>query len=444
MKKLFIIGFILCSFRLPAQDNLSLSGAIRIGLENNFDIQIAEKNEEIAGRNNHWGEAGLFPTIDLNLTGGTSTTNIDNPASFLQGDITSRNLNPSATLNWTVFNGFNVRMTKDRLSLLEYQTVGNTAILIENTIQAIILAYNTVLLEEERLEVFTNTFELSRDRYEYSQLKGELGSSVTFDILQDKTAYLTDSSNYLTQEINFRNATRELNILMNVDVNQAWVYTDETPTETKEYVLDELSAKMTNNNNNLKNQYINQQILRKDVAIAKSSMYPRLSISSGYSRNQQTQDLSAAEFGNGSNGESGIKSVNTNYFANFTLAFTVFDGRRIRRQIQNAQVQEQIGGLQVEQLRSTLNRDLAAGYENYNLRKNLFNISNLNLDAAQLNLQLGEERYENGSINSFDYRDLQINYLQTALSHLQAKHDLFTSDVELMRLTGGILEIAEE
>lgn len=444
MKKLLFIGLVLPWSALFAQEDLSLSRAIEIGLENNFDIQISRQNESIAERNNSWGEAGIFPTVDLQLQGALSTTNIDNPASFLQGDISSRDLTPSASLNWTLFNGFNVRMTKDRLSLLEYQTVGNTAILIENSIQAIILAYNTVLLEESRLDVFENTFSLSRDRYAYSQLKGDLGSSVTFDILQDKTAYLTDSSNYLSQQLNHRNAVRELNILLNVDIDKTWNYTGELEAEPKDYVLDELSAKMTANNSNLKNQYINQEILRKDVGIARSSMYPRLDVASGYSRNQQTQDLSSARFGNGESGDSGIKSTTTNYFANFTLAFTIFNGGRIRRQIENAKVQEQIGNLQVEQLKLTLNRDLASGYETYDLRKNLYNISEINLEAAQLNLNLAEERYQNGTINSFDYRDLQITYLQTALTNLQSRFDLISSDMELMRLTGGILNIAEQ
>ena len=443
MKRILLFGILLNWQVSTAQDDLSLSRAIEIGLERNFDIQISRRFEEVADRNNKWGQAGMFPTIDLNLSGGTSTTNLDNPTSFVQGDITRRNLNPSATLNWTLFNGFNVRMTKERLSLLEFQTVGNTAILIENSIQAIILAYNTVLLERERLDVFRNTFELSKDRYEYSQLKGELGSSVTFDILQDKTAYLTDSSNYLTQELNYSIAVRELNILMNVEVDKDWLYTDELPADPKSYDLDELSAKMTANNNNLKNQYINKEILQKDVAISRSSMYPRLSIASGYSRDGQTQDLSSARFSNGESGSSGIKSTTTNYFASFTLAFTVFNGGRIRRQIENAKVQEQIGELQIEQLKTTLTRDLASSYEDYSLRKKLYNISELNLEASQLNLQLGEERYQNGSINSFDYRDLQINYLQTALNNLQSKYDLFSSDIELMRLTGGMLEIAE-
>ena len=72
-------------------------------------------------------------------------------------------------------------------------------------------------------------------------------------------------------------------------------------------------------------------------------------------------------------------------------------------------------------------RDLVSSYETYTMRQNLYNISELNLEAAELNLQLGEERYRYGSINSFDYRDLQINYLQTALNNLQSKFDLLDS-----------------
>jgi outer membrane protein len=35
---------------------------------------------------------------------------------------------------------------------------------------------------------------------------------------------------------------------------------------------------------------------------------------------------------------------------------------------------------------------------------------------------------------------LQLNYLRSALSELQTKYNLVESEVELMRLTGGILE----
>ncbi|MEQ9425539.1 MAG: TolC family protein [Cyclobacteriaceae bacterium] len=443
MKNILALILIISGFNGFAQEELTLSDAIQISLANNFDILISKKNEEIATNNNNWGEAGRYPTIGLNVTGGTSNTNIDNPAQFLQGDIASRNWSPAATLNWTIFGGFNVRLSKERLAQLEDLSVGNTTILIENNIQAVILAFNSVLLESERLDVFQTTLDLSRDRFRYSQLKSELGSSVTFDVLQDKTAYLTDSSNYMTQRLNYQNSMRELNLLLNVEIDKPWHYIGELANTWPDYNLDELNARMTANNTNLENQYINQEILRKDAAIAQSFMYPSLNVGGGWSRNYQTQDLSGAEFRDGSNGPSGQKSTTTNYFANFTLAFTVFDGGRIRRQIENAKVQEQIGNLQIDQLKRTLSRDLMFGYETYTNRIALFEISQITLEAASFNLELGQERYDTGTINSFDFRDLQISQLQTALNYLQSRFDVDASHLELLRLTGGILDVAD-
>ena len=125
--------------------------------------------------------------------------------------------------------------------------------------------------------------------------------------------------------------------------------------------------------------------------------------------------------------------------ANLTLAFTLFNGGIIQNQIKNARISEQIGQLQIRDLELTLKNSLIANYDSYNLRKRLLNIASENVNTSELNLQLGEDRYKNGSINSFDYRDLQITYLQTALSYYQSIYNLIETEVELMRLTGNIL-----
>jgi outer membrane protein TolC len=59
--------------------------------------------------------------------------------------------------------------------------------------------------------------------------------------------------------------------------------------------------------------------------------------------------------------------------------------------------------------------------------------------SAALNLELADERFQTGTINSFDFRQIQVNYLNTALNNLQARFDLLDSETELLRLTGGIL-----
>ena len=281
---------------------------------------------------------------------------------------------------------------------------------------------------------------LSRDRYNYVLIRKDLGSAVTFDILQDKNSYLTDSSNYVLQQLVYENSMRTLNLLLAEDLTKRFQLTGSLDNPVHDYSYPDLYAKMTENNSNLRNQYIHQELLRNTTALSKADKSPSLDLNLGYSYSKNWQDLSNANFGNETGPEQVIKSRTTNYFANFTLAFTLFDGGRIQRQLKNARIQETMGTIETEEMKLVLNNDLLSAFDRYNVRKNLLDISEESLANALLNLELSEERYKNGTINSFNYRDIQVSYLQAALRNLQSKFDLIQTDSELLRLTGGILD----
>lgn len=90
-------------------------------------------------------------------------------------------------------------------------------------------------------------------------------------------------------------------------------------------------------------------------------------------------------------------------------------------------------------LKHTLTNALAQNYELYQVRRELYLLAEENLEAAELNLSISKDKYESGSINSFNYRDVQIGYQNVALSRLNAIFNLIQSRTSLVRLTGGIL-----
>ena len=57
----------------------------------------------------------------------------------------------------------------------------------------------------------------------------------------------------------------------------------------------------------------------------------------------------------------------------------------------------------------------------------------------KLNQQISEEKFRAGTINSFNYRDVQLIYLNASIDRLQAIYDLIDTDTELTRITGGII-----
>jgi outer membrane protein TolC len=440
--KLKIIIILLClliSKHGNAQKSLSLSEAIELGLASNFNIQIENLNLDVAKNNNNWAEAGRYPSLTFSLAQNNSITDINNPASFLQGNIISNSLNPQVIANWMLFNGFNVKINRDRFEALERQSSGFSSIVVENTVQAIILAYYGVLLEQERAAVLKDVMKLSKDRFDYVQLRVSMGNSVTFESLQAKTAYLSDSSNYILQQLNYKNAVRDLNLLMGQEIDINYIFTETLQPDMHNYSFEDLFEKMASNNNNLKNQYVNQELLRLDVSQSNTALYPRVDLSLGTTYNLNRQDLSNAIFVTGDRGPGNVQASTLTYFANFTLSYTLFDGGRIKRQIENSRIRERIGQLTTNDMKLSLKNDLLMNYDFYNLRKQLYTISEENIKTSELNIQLAEDKFKSGNISSFDFRNVQIEYQNIALNNLQAIYNLIETNTNLLRLTGGIL-----
>ena len=439
LKTYFLLTLVICwvgNISL-AQDSLSLSDAIQIGLKKNFDIQISAKNIEINKLQNTWGQAGRYPTIDINIQQGNSISDqSNNPLSIVQQLIYQNSIQGAANLNWVLFNGFRIKANKLKLNNLEAQSEGNAALIIENTIQGIILAYYSTNLQKEKMDLLKNVLKLSRDKYLHEKEKGEMGFASTVDQLQFESAYLSDSSAIIMQELAYKNAIKNLNLFMGVEINLKWNLTDKLLPENTLYNYKELESKMLGNNTNIKNQVVNIEILKQDVSLAKASMFPVVSFNSGASYN--TSRLQINDFP--MPGANTSNSANINYFANFTVGFKIFDGGKVKRAIQAVQIQEDITNLNMSKLKHQLTQELANHYEIYNTRIAIFKVNLKSFDVAKRSFEIAQLRKNAGIINSFDLRNIEMVYLQTGTALFEAIYNIQESNTNLIRLTGGIIE----
>ena len=427
------------AFTVPTQgqEALRLQDAIAIALEENFDIRIEKLREEIAVNNNTWGNAGLFPQLSLVANQQNGYNDQDNPASFINGQFETHSINVGAEANWTLFNGLRVYVNKDRLETLAQQSRGNATLVIQNTVQATILAYEQAILEKEKLQVQKNLKDLSKDEYFYNLEKEALGSIGSYDLLQVKNAYLTDSANYINQEVNTRNAQRSLNLLLGLPFDTAFYLIDSLVPPVNTYRYEALEGRLLSKNQNLKNQYINQRIRQYDYQLARRNLYPTIDLRSGI---QQTENSLTFETPDGERSNQG----NTfNYYFNFSLSFNVYNGGQTQRAIDNAEIEKDIAALTTQQLEESVKNELRIAVDNYNTRLKVYAINKANLKTAELNLRLSREKYQNGTISSFDFRDVQNNFMQISSNTLESVYNLIESHTELLRLTGGILSTTE-
>jgi len=230
-KQLFLVFMMIAlAYTGQSQDALTMDDAILKGLENNFQIRISEQQYSISELNNNWGTVGRFPSVSLGVN---SINRYDNTPVFdtlsfdyKRGDQYTNSLTPYANVQWLLFDGLSVAMNKRKLELLEDYSLGYSTIVIENTIQSIILGYHLALLEEERLKVLESVKGLSGDRHNYELMRKDLGSGVTFDVLQAKNSFLSDSTNYLLQQLRVKNAYLRLNLLLGEPPEVSFILAD--------------------------------------------------------------------------------------------------------------------------------------------------------------------------------------------------------------------------
>ena len=456
--------FSICYSLLPAQQNLGLVDAVQRGLQNNFDAQIQNLEVEQAKLLNNWGQTGRLPTI--NLTGNSNNSVVQRkPANpfAVAGKNISDNTPGQLDVNWILFNGFGVRLTKARLQQIENQTAGNARFIVENTTQTIILGYYNALLEKQRLDVRKKVMRFSKERYDFVRLKKQLGGAITFDVLQEQNNYLTDSSNVLRQELSFKNSVRNLNELLNERLETKYEFTDSLFFLAEDLDYESMKQKIVSSNASLRNQFIFQELQRIATQSARSSLYPTLSLNFGAtgsldrlnalfrpleSNTKETftvgylKDDPTQKVENTVNAREYLTQTGYSYgaYANLTLRFTLFNGGQVRRAIENARIDEKIAQLGTDQLKLSLENDLLANYDLYQLRKQLVDIAQTKLKAAELNLTLATERYKNGSFSAIDLRIVQENFQNAALENDTAIFDVLSVKTDLVRMTGGLLE----
>lgn len=425
MKKNIILILLAFTVSVMAQQSLSVSDAIALGLENNYDLKITRGNERVSEINNTWGNTSLMPSLDFALSG-RENFNLNDTENYREQTIV-----PEVSLNWMIFNGFSAKITKVRLVELEEQSQGNTAILVETTIQDIVLAYNSCLLQKELLQVYENLAQLSEDRYRRSEDSKAIGVSTTYDMLQAKTAWLEDQSNLLQQKVNYDNAVRTLNFLMAADVEAQWDFTTELTPSDAVYSMEDLSKQMQSNNKTLKNQYLYQSLLAKATELERSAYMPTLSMNAGLNNSDYLKDYSAAT--------ANLETNSSNAYVGLTLSWSVFNGGTRKRSVEIAKISEEMAQVSTDQMLHSLSNELQQTYSTYGVQQAILSLVEEQEAAAKLNLQLSKEKFENGSINSFNYRDVQLVYMNAVNSRLSATYNLIQSNTDLLRMTGGII-----
>jgi outer membrane protein len=434
---LLICGLILFCTTVNAQSELTLKEAISIGLENNYSIRIAKNTEEITKLNATPGAAGFLPIVGINANKSFSIDDVEqqfiNDAAPRRIDNAKTNnlaINPS--LQWTIFDGLGMFVALERLNELEAEGLENTKIAVENTMASISNSFYLIALEEARLKVLKTTMEISKERLTISKDKYELGKASKLEYLAAQVDYNADSTALINQDVVIFISKANLNELLGRDASIDFSVAFEINV-TEDLKLEELV-----NTLNLKNPQLLAAQRRKNVSYLQvkeiqAERMPVLTLNGGYNYSVRNSDAGFLISNRGSGFTYGASAF-----------LNVFNGNSVNRRTQIARVQSLNAELEVDQLRLQLESDIKRAFTTHQKNIILMNLENANQDIAKENAEIALERYRLGVSNSLELREAQVNSVDAETRALVAAFNAKASEIELLRLSGEIIQYAQQ
>ncbi len=436
IRLLFITSLLFLFSEGSAQEILTKAEVVELALQNNFGIQIAKNNVEIAENNAGILNSGYLPS--LNAQAGANFdivdrfTEIEGEPNLDQRDLESENYSAALNFNYTLFDGlgrlYNYKRLKEQYNLSELQARET----IENTLIQLFSVYYEVARRYENVEVLKQTLSLSKDRLKRVEYLFEYGQVNKLQVLNADVDVANDSINLIDEFQNLDNAKRDLQVVINSNEFQDFSV-DTSLSFTPMLKIEKFVEEYELNNVSMLQIEKNLEISAYDQKISRTGYLPTIDLVGSYGWNRNVSPESPFFPG----------SIQTSdrLAAGISLNWNLFDSGQTAVRIQNAKINYENQELQKKQIQTEVNRDIQNALNTYKTRLYIYKLQEQNVKTNIDNFSRTENQFDLGQINSVEFRQAQLNLQNAKTSYNLAKYDAKLAELQLLQLTGQLLNI---
>ena len=427
---LLVVLAILITNVINAQEKLSLADAVKIALQNSYDIKLVENTVAVAKNNNSYGVAGGLPTVSSTATNNNTSSTIhqtfpDPSRNTTRSGVEGTTVNGSLNVSMILFNGFRVAATKDRLESIEKQSAATLQNQLLNTSSIVMQQYYNVVRQEAYLKTIQKSIEASEQRVSIVKTRQQVGVANQADVLQsniDLNALLQSKQNQL---LVIDQAKADLYNSMVVPASSNYTF-DETIAVDQNIKMAEVEAKMKDHPLlQSAQQLVNvNQFIEKET---RATMYPTLRANTGYS------------YSSNRNG-AGFILLNESYgpFLGINLALPIYNGGASKRAYNNAKIATNSAKLQLENATLDLNTELFKTYKNYLNSVKQTPVEQENYKMSQELLGLVMQKYQLGQATMVDVKQAQQSFETAGFRLTSLQFTAKIAEIELKRLSNQL------
>ena len=431
IKSIYIITLVLAFLpKMQAQELLPLEEAVKIALENNYDIKLAKNELKIDELNNSIGNAGMLPTINALVTDNNSITNTkqtqaDGSERTLDG-ARNMNLTYGVGLDWTVFDGLRMFARKEQLNILQKQGEAELKLAILTKISEVYLNYFDLVQQQQQLAAIDTAIVISQERVTTAQNRFSIGKASKLEVLNAQVDLNTDKSLQLKQLETLKNAKIRLNEILARDVQTEFVVANEISVD-EQLKYDELKSAAESQNPQLQAQMLTKNSAEQQLKQVKAGRYPTVRITSGYNFTRSEASLGFI-----------TQSSNRGFAYGFNASMPIFNGNLQNRNERIAKVQLENANVTLEQQKRSLESQLNAAFASYTTNLELTKVEAQNLKIAEQNLDITMAKFKIGTITPIEFRTAQQNFLEAKVRYSNALYLTKIHEITLKELAGSL------
>jgi outer membrane protein TolC len=430
---------------------LTLQNCIEIALAKNPTLLRTLNLDKSAEEDVQGSYSGILPTISLSASSGR----VEAGEREVEGDVPV-GVDSLGNVRYqrriilqqgyiTNFNNFGVSVTQNLLDGGEWWQGINYAksqkraseYTVESTINSTVLnvqdAFFNMLKQMKLLEVYQLAVGRSEDNLNKTEKMFELGAVAKVDVYRSRVNLGNDKINMLLQKNAVLTARQQLNLVMGRDPQTPLEIAPEFDLPDAFASVEDLVNQANQENPDLKRN--EEDVNSYDIGVSRSWAVVWPAIGAFFNYNRANEGF-----------ERVYKSWDKNWSMNWgiSLRWNLFNGFQDKVRIQKSKLALRNAQETYEETKRNLKSTIVQLVDNFNSYLEIIDINEQNLEAAQEEFRLAEERYRIGSGTALEVREAQVNLTRAEEILVAAKYNARMSQAQLEQALGVIYKVTKE
>ena len=425
---LIVTLFMAASFTVRAQEKITLQMAVDRMLANNLNIKQAQVSEAVGYADLQQSQYNQLPS----LTAFTSTgynfgrSLITGTSDYLSS--TAQSVNTNAQMSLTLFQGGQLRNQIIQNRLTVEVNKSNTSKVKNDLILNVVTTYLQILINQDLVAAATQQGDIANQTLQRSQISFDAGRQTLADLSQAK-------AQVATANLNLINAQNQLNISVLVlkqymEMNPNTEITVEKPDISRltnvQTIFDANQVVRTalDINPDIKLAEARQKTFAQSIKIAKGTFYPTLSLSGGVgstynNRFKKFLNNTAVDY-------QFFDQIRDNFNQSISLSLNIpiFNRFNAHTNVKKAELNFQNAQLNTQIAKNNLSKIIIQAVLDLNAANKQFQSATQTFEANRDALNVTQQRYDVGLVNSLDYNTAVTNYNKSQNDMIQAQYSV--------------------